>query len=185
MERALVLIKPDGMQRALVGKIITKFEDAGLKITGIKMLKADEARTRKHYYKDDVWLNEKGKRLREDNLSRGVKLKGTDKELGQQIVDRLVEEITKSPIIAMILEGNMAAEIARKIAGATEPRKADPSTIRGAYTSDSYKLAAEKDRAVRNLVHVSEEQDAEREIKIWFSEAEIYKNRRADESEMY
>lgn len=185
MERALILIKPDGMERALMGRIIAKFEDAGLKVVGLKMLKADESRMRRHYQKDDEWLAEKGAKLRQDSLLKGVKLKGTDRELGVQIVNRLVAEITRSPIVAMALEGNAAAEIARKLCGSTEPKNADPSSLRGMYASDSYKLAAEKNRAVRNLVHVSEERDAEKEIKIWFSESEIYKYKRSDEEAMY
>jgi nucleoside-diphosphate kinase len=185
MERVLVLIKPDGMERRLGGRIISRFEDAGLKIVGLKILKAEEAKTRKHYFKADEWLNEKGKMQREDLLKKGVKAKETDKELGLKIIDSLVKEIMRMPIIAIVFEGNAAAEVARKIAGSTEPRKADPSTIRGAYSSDSYALAASKNRAVRNLVHVSEPQDAENEIRIWFKDSEIYSYGTADEEAMY
>ena len=98
----------------------------------------------------------------------------------------LVNELTRSPIVAIVLEGNAAAEVARKIAGGTEPKKADPYTIRGRYSNDSYALADKKQRSVRNIVHVSEDSTiAEKEIKVWFTDKEICKYDRADEEALY
>lgn len=184
-ERVLVLIKPDGMRRALCGRIISRFEQAGLKIVAIKMFDKDEARLRKHYHKDDEWLNSKGKGFRTDNLAKGIKFKESDKELGQHIIDRVIEYMMESPLIGMVLEGNAAAEIAQKIAGPTEPKKADASTIRGGMANDSYKIAAEEDRAIYNLVHVSDPKDAEKEIKLWFSASDIHEYKRVDQDVMY
>ena len=103
-----------------------------------------------------------------------------------RIRQMLIKGLTDGPIVAFVLEGNSAAEVSRKIAGGTEPRKADPSSIRGMYASDSYSLADSKKRPVRNLVHVSENAAiAESEIKIWFSEKELHEYVRADEGSQY
>ncbi|MDE1768444.1 MAG: nucleoside-diphosphate kinase [Candidatus Micrarchaeota archaeon] len=186
MDRALVLIKPDGIERALVGKVITKFEDAGLKITAIKMVKAKKETVEKHYTDDKEWLMSVGTKAKQSAIEKGQKVTETEIEIGMRVRNALVSELTRMPIVAFVLEGNAAADVARKIGGATEPRKADPSSIRGQYASDSYALADIKKRSVRNIVHISENaQIAEKEIKVWFGSSEICSYKRADEDAMY
>ncbi len=186
MDRALVLVKPDGVERALIGSVIKRFEDAGLKVVGIKMLKPTEDVVGRHYTDDKEWLLSVGKKAKQSAIEKGQDVKETEMEIGQRIRSLLVRELTKGVVVAFVLEGNACAEAARKIAGGTEPRKADPSTIRGAYSTDSYALADAKKRPVRNIVHVSENAEiGEKEIKVWFKESELFKYRRADEEAMY
>lgn len=186
MEKVLVLIKPDGVERALVGKIIARFEDCGLKVVALKMLKPTKAMVEKHYTDDENWLVSVGLKTKQSYLEKGIEVKETEREIGMRIRQMLIKGLTDGPIVAFVLEGNSAAEISRKIAGGTEPRKADPSSIRGMYASDSYSLADSKQRPVRNLVHVSENAAiAESEIRIWFSEKELHEYTRADEESQY
>ncbi len=186
MERVLVLVKPDGMERAMVGKIFDAFESAGLKIVGLKMLQATDELVKKHYTDDESWLLSVGEKTKKSYIEKGIEVNETPREIGVRIRNMLVKEITKMPIIAAVFEGNAAADIARKIAGATEPRKADPSTIRGKYASDTYGLADKEKRPVRNLVHVSETGEiGEKEIKVWFKESELFEYGRIDWKAMY
>ncbi|MCL4375795.1 nucleoside-diphosphate kinase [Candidatus Marsarchaeota archaeon] len=186
MERALVLIKPDGIERALIGNVISKFEISGLKVVGIKMLNATKEMAGKHYAEDEEWLTSVGKKMKASYKEKGEEITEPDRAIGMRVREMLMNELIRVPIIAMVLEGNAANDVARKIAGSTEPRKADPSTIRGMYSSDTYGLADKQKRPVRNIVHVSESKEAaEKEIKVWFKESEIYKYKRADEGAMY
>ncbi len=186
MERALVLIKPDGVERALIGRVIAQFEDSGLKVAALKMLKPDDKLVSKHYTDDESWLVSVGKKTKQSYIEKGIKVTESEREIGIRVRSYLVKELTRSPIVAMVLEGNAAAEVARKIAGSTEPKRADPYTIRGRYSNDSYSLADKKQRSVRNIVHVSEDSEtAEKEIKIWFTDKEIYEYGRPDEGTIY
>lgn len=186
MDRALVLIKPDGIERALIGKIIAKFEESGLKVTAMKMVKAKKDTIEKHYTDDEEWLLSVGKKAKQSAIEKGQKVTESEREIGMRVRSLLVKELTRTPIVAFVLEGNACADVARKICGGTEPRKADPSSIRGMWSSDSYALADVKKRSVRNLVHVSENaQIAEMEIKTWFSDSEICNYKRVDEEAMY
>ena len=150
-ERTLILIKPDGVVRQLVGKILGRFEDAGLKIVGMKMAWIDEEHAGKHYQKD---IEEKhGKRVREG----------------------LIKYIREGPIIALVLEGVDAIKNTRKIVGATYPNDSAPGTIRGDFAHISKDYANSKEVNVRNLIHASsDEKDAKREIALWFSQKEIH-----------
>lgn len=176
MERALVIVKPDGIEKALVGRIIAKFQECGLRVVGIKMTRATEAMVGKHYAPDEAWLTAVGKNTKASYERRGVKVKETELQLGMKIRSLLMKELARSPIVAIVLEGESANKIARKIAGATEPKSADPSTIRGMYSTDSYEAADRENRPIRNIVHVSDSpESAEREMKVWFAPSEIYK----------
>lgn len=175
MERALVIIKPDGMEKSIVGKVITKMEECGLRVVGVKMTKASEGVVGKHYAPNEEWLLTVGKNSRAGYEKAGKKVKETDMEIGMRIRSLLMKELTRMPIIAIVFEGNSANKIARKMAGATEPKSADPSTIRGAYANDSYESADKESRPIRNIVHVSDSpESAEREIKVWFSNSELF-----------
>ncbi|VVB77098.1 Nucleoside diphosphate kinase [uncultured archaeon] len=186
MERTFVLIKPDGVQRALIGKIICKFEDAGLKLVAIKMIKASKETAGSHYADDKAWLESVGKKSIASYEAKGVKTNETALEIGNRVRNYLMDYITGGPAVAMVIEGNDAVSIVPKLVGSTAPARADPSTIRGAYASDSYDMADAKKRPVRNLIHASDSLDsANREIAIWFKPAEIAEYRRADEAVMF
>ena len=154
MEKTLVLIKPEAVQRAIVGKIITRFEDAGLKIIGMKQVWADKEFAKKHYTKDIA------------------------KRHGEKIRNQLLDYIIEGPVIAFVLEGVNAIENVRKIVGGTEPRTAPPGTIRGDFAHVSYAYADAKNIAVKNMIHASaNEKDAKNEIKLWFKNNELHSYR--------
>lgn len=180
MERALVVIKPDGMEKKIIGKVITKFEDNGLKVVGVKMAKANSALVGRHYIADEKWLSNVGKNAKAADAKRGIVTKETERQIGMRIRSYLMKELTRSPVVAIVLEGKDANKNARQIAGSTEPKSAGPSTIRGTFSTDTYKLADKEKRAIRNIVHVSDSpKSANREIKVWFKDSELF-NYRAD-----
>lgn len=150
-ERTLVLIKPDGVVRNLIGKIIMRFEDAGLKIVGMKMVWADEDFARKHYRED------------------------IEERHGKRVRDELIGYIKQGPIIAIVLEGVDAINVARKITGTTYPNEAPAGTIRGDFAHISKDYANTNEIIVRNLIHASgNSEDAKIEIPIWFKDSEMH-----------
>jgi len=185
-ERTLVIIKPDGVQRALIGEIIRRFERTGLKFTAFKFLIPAEEQCWAHYNKDNVWFEEKGNRLIKERKERGLPIEKSALEYGKDILRANIVFLTSGPVLAMVLEGNQAVGIVKKLVGATEPLTSDVGTIRGDLTLDSYALAGVDNRAVRNLVHCSDSpREAEREIKIWFKEEEIINYRLVEEQILY
>ncbi|MDP7116279.1 MAG: nucleoside-diphosphate kinase [Candidatus Woesearchaeota archaeon] len=147
IERTLILIKPDGVKRGIIGELISRFEKAGLKLAGVKMFHVDKAFAKKHY----------------------------KAHLDKEFYNGLEEMITSGPVLSVVLEGLHAVEIVRKLVGPTEPRTAPPGTIRGDYASHSYAYTDPKGIAIKNLIHASgSKKEAEQEIKLWFSENEIF-----------
>jgi len=137
MERSLVLIKPDAMNRGLAGTLLSRLERLGLKLVALKMLQMDKALAQEHYaiHRDKPFF------------------KG------------LVNYISSAPIVAAVFEGERVVEVIRKAMGATDPAKAEAGTIRGDFGLD----------IERNTIHGSDSvETAEREIKLFFSEGEIY-----------
>ncbi len=185
-ERSLVILKPDTIQRSLVGEVIKRFEQAGLKITAMKMVQAKEQQLLDHYNKDDEWYLRKGEGIVENLKSRGVEVDREPIEYGKDIIRVLVEYMTAGPVVALVVQGNQAVNVVMKLVGSTEPSTADIGTIRGDYTVDSYTHANVENRGVRNLIHCSDSVDAaEREIGLWFDETEIHKYTTAQERIMY
>ena len=185
-EKTLVLLKPDSVQRNLIGEILARFERVGLKIVGLKFLVPTKEQAHKHYVKNEEEITALGNRSIEGKKKSGVIVNDDPKELGQKIIDRLVKFLTSGPVVALVLEGNQAIKITRKIIGLTEPLMSDMGTIRGDYTLDSYVIADTGDRAVRNLVHASSNDfDSEYEIKVWFDESEIVKYKTARDAILY
>lgn len=186
IERTLLLIKPDGVQRAIIGKVITRFEDAGFKIVAIKMVHPDKKLAGRHYIADKEWFEATGGRTLQAYREKGIILKETAVEVATRIRNYLIDFLSGGPVIAIVIEGNDAISITRKIVGATEPKRADPSTIRGALSSDSYELSDRGKRPLKNVVHASEDKKtAEREIAVWFRPKELVKYSRADEDALY
>lgn len=185
-ERTLVIIKPDGVQRTLVGEIIKRIERTGLKIVGLKMEVMDESRLWKHYNKDDVWFLAKGTRIFENRKKDGLPTDKTAIEYGKGIIGVVVKYMMSSPVVMMVFEGNQAVAIVKKLVGSTEPLTSDVGTIRGDFTIDSYNISEMDGRAVRNLVHCTDNTaDAEREIGLWFDKDELIDYRLVQEEILY
>lgn len=185
-ERSFVILKPDTVQRSLVGEIIKRFEQTGLKISAMKMFMATEEQLLQHYNKDEAWFLKKGNRIIDDLKSHNMPVEKEAIEYGKDIIRTIVHYMTAAPVIGMILEGNQAVAVVTKLVGTTEPSTSDVGTIRGDYTVDSYGHSSYENRAVRNLVHQSESpQEAEREIAIWFTENEVMSYVTAQERIMY
>lgn len=173
-ERTFVILKPDTIQRSLVGDVLSRFEKSGLKTVAMKMIVATEEQCFKHYNKDDVWFEKKGTKVIENMQARGVEPTKVALEYGKDIVRALAKYMVAGPSICLILEGNKSVAVVTKLVGGTEPTTSDVGTIRGDLTVDSYDAANFDARAVRNLVHCSESpEEAQREIPIWFKENEI------------
>lgn len=185
-ERTFVILKPDTVQRSLIGEVIKRFERTGLKFTAMKMFVPKEEQLLTHYNKDDAWFLKKGNRIIEDLKSQGLPVEKDAMAYGRSIIDTIVDYMTAAPVIAMVLEGNQAVAVVTKLVGTTEPSTSDVGTIRGDYTVDSYTHSSYENRAVRNLIHCSESpEEAEREIKVWFKEEEIMNYTTAQERIMY
>lgn len=151
LERTLVLIKPDGVARGLVGRILSRFEDAGLKIIGMKMQYVSKEHALKHYDED------------------------IERRHSKKVREVLVEFLQIGPIIALVLEGVNAIENVRKIVGPTEPRTAQPGTIRGDFSHVSYEFADKMGIAIKNLIHASADKEyAAKEVNLWFKKDELH-----------
>ncbi|MCL4411338.1 nucleoside-diphosphate kinase [Candidatus Marsarchaeota archaeon] len=186
IERTLVLVKPDGVRRALIGKVISRFEDAGLKVVALKLTLPDKKLAGMHYPLDKEWYTNAWKNTKKGYDEKGLKMDETPLQLGERIRGWLMESLTGGPVVAMVVEGNDAIAAVRKIAGATAPNRADPSSIRGMYSTDSYDFSDSKKRVLRNIVHASDSTPtAEREIGVWFSSKDIASYKRSDEDVIY
>lgn len=150
IQRSLVLLKPDALDRGIVGEILTRFERVGAKIVGMKLLVSEKDTALQHYTEDLA-------------MRRGEKVR-----------EMMVSMLTSGPIVAIALEGIEIVEVVRKMIGATEPKSAAPGTIRGDYAHVSYKYADEKQVGIFNLIHASgSPEEAVVEIGVWFKPEEL------------
>jgi nucleoside-diphosphate kinase len=188
-ERTLIVIKPDGIQRSLIGEIIKRYERAGLKLVGIKMFIPTAAFIEKHYTLDPEW-----KRLTGEKNIKAYKDKGiphpvseTDPiKVSNMILGKLTSYMSSGPVIAMVWQGAHAVSIVRKITGGTEPLTSPMGTIRGDFVLDSYQMADADVRAVRNLVHASGSvKEAGDEIMHWFKKDELIDYKLFQEAILY
>ena len=155
MERTLIILKPDAMQRGIVGDIITRFERIGLKVVGAKVLHPSE----EHYY------------YHYETIGKMISRRG------QQAFDVTIEYMQTGPILAVVLEGVESVAVVRKLVGTTEPKAAEPGTIRGDYAHISFEYANAKNLSIPNLVHASGDvKEAKLEIKHWFKDNELFDN---------
>lgn len=137
IERTFVMIKPDGVQRELVGEILTRFERRSLRIAGLKMLRLTTEQAEEHY----------------------------EEHRRKPFFRLLVDFVTSSPVVAVALEGPHAIRLVRNMMGALDPEEAAPGSIRGDFTASKR----------YNIVHGSDSpESAEREIKLFFEESEIF-----------
>lgn len=153
MERTLIILKPDALQRGITGEILTRFERAGLKIVGCKMLKPDYEHYFRHY----------------ETISKMVSRRG------QEAFDVTLEMMQRGPVIALVLEGVESVSLVRKLVGTTEPKEAAPGTIRGDYAHVSFVHANSNAQGIANIIHASGDADeAKEEINHWFSDSELF-----------
>jgi nucleoside-diphosphate kinase len=175
MEKTLILIKPDAVQRGIIGEIITRFERCGLKMIGMKMVYASKELAGQHYADDEEWLTILGQKTAASYEQKGLKLGRTPLEHGRLVRQQLIEFMSMSPIVALVIEGHNAVAHVRKIVGSTSPFDAPPGTIRGDYSFETYQMADSLSRPLQNLIHASgNAQEAQREIAIWFTAEEMH-----------
>ena len=186
-ERTLVIIKPDGIQRTLIGEIIKRYERIGLKMVGIKMFIPTAELIEKHYTLDPEWRVKTGLKSIKGYTDKGQTPPHTDPlKVTAIILKNLVNYMTKGPVIAMVWQGAHAVEIVRKITGGTEPLTSPIGTIRGDYVLDSYRMSDVDSRAIRNLVHASgSPKEANDEISHWFKKEELFDYRLVVEQMLY
>jgi nucleoside-diphosphate kinase len=173
MERTLVILKPDAVQRQIVGEIITRFEKAGLKLVGLKMLQATPEMAKKHY--PDALIPIVGEKTMKDWDAYGVDYKESAEEIGKMIVEATRKFLTETPVVAFVLEGGHAVEVVRKMVGSTGPKDSLPGTIRGDYAHLSLGRASILKKGAANIVHASgNAAEAKEEIDHWFSANELF-----------
>ncbi|MFT5179945.1 MAG: nucleoside-diphosphate kinase [Candidatus Paceibacteria bacterium] len=186
-ERTFVMIKPDGIQRSLIGEIVKRIERTGLKLAALKMIVPTEEKARKHYTSNPEWVKNVGIKSIEVYKAKGKEVPTEDPlEAGEIILERLIKYITSGPVVAMVFQGVHAVPIVRKVVGSTEPLTSDVGTIRGDFVIDSYELSDIDNRSVRNLIHASGTVDeASEEIKLWFDKEEVVDYRLVSEQILY
>ena len=153
MERTLIILKPDTIQRGIIGEVITRFERAGLKIVAMKMVAPDEQQFHKHY----------------EGISNLIS------RWGEDIYNVTLHQMTETPVIAFVLEGIEAVAHVRKMVGTTDPKDSAPGTIRGDYTHITRGYTNPIGSTLPNILHASgNPEEAEQEIKLWFTDEELY-----------
>ena len=161
IEKTLVLLKPDAVQRAMTGRIISRFEDAGFKIVAAKMVWVDKEFAKKHYH--DV-----------------------AQRRGEPVLQAMLKIITSGPVLALCLEGVHAPETVRKMVGETEPRKAAPGTIRGDFAHHSFAHTDAQKKGIENLIHASaNSEEAKMEIALWFRPEELHSYKTVHEKHVF
>jgi nucleoside-diphosphate kinase len=154
-ERTLVVLKPDAVARGLAGRIIQRFEDASLKIIGMKMREMDAEFARKHYF-------------------------DLEDRMGADVYNATAAFMQRGPVIAFVVEGEDAVATVRKIVGSTYPNEAQPGSIRGDFAHQSKAVASVTGKAVANLVHASGNPgEAQYEVDLWFGKTELFEYRNA------
>ena len=186
-ERTLVIIKPDGVQRTLVGEVIGRYERVGLKLVGMKMLVPTSEHVEAHYTLDPEWRRVTGEKTIKSYKDKGLTPPSEDPlVITAAILAGLKKYMSSGPVVAMIWQGAHAVKVVRKITGGTEPLSSDVGTIRGDFVLDSYQLADTDKRAVRNVIHASgSPAEAEMEIKHWFKPEEIFSYRLIADEVLY
>lgn len=185
-EKTLVLLKPDAIQRGLIGEITARFERKGLKIVAMKMVWPTEEQASQHYHWSKEEKEKTGNRTLSAYADKGITLDKDPIEIAESVQKKLRTFITAGPIVAMVIEGAHAIQSVRSLVGKGNPQQADVGTIRADYTIESYLLADEVDRAARNLVHASDSvEEANREMAVWFNEQELVNYNLAIEQVLY
>jgi len=164
-QQTLIIIKPDGVERNLIGKIISYYEEAGLRVVKLKMMQADRDLIMQHYVEDEEYMKAIGQKSKDAGNEVDDIM-----EYGRMIVQSLRDYMTSGPVVPMVLEGEEGAiALARKVTGFTDPTQADKGTIRGDLGTDSIAKANSEGRPTQNLIHASgNPEEAAKEISLWF-----------------
>ena len=179
-QRTIVLVKPDGIERKIIGDVISRFEKVGFKLVAMKLVWVDRDHVGKHYEDKRDYMETVGQRTLDDYAKYGMdvneSLGTTDPyEIGKMIRNANMDALSSGPLVAMIWEGVDVVAAIRKMVGSTNTSQAIPGTIRGDYSVDLPILASMEKRPIRTLVHASgNPAEAEFEIKLWFHENEIF-----------
>lgn len=186
-ERTLVMVKPDGIQRGLIGEIIRRHENLGFKLVAMKTVVPTEEHIEAHYTLDPEWRRVTGEKTIAGYKSKGMTPPSNDPfEITDNILRGLKKYMTSGPVIAMVWQGAHVVKMVRKIVGGTEPLTSDVGTIRGDYVMDSYEMSDKDGRAIRNLVHASGSvEEANMEIPHWFKAEELIEYRLVQEEILY
>ena len=190
-EKTVVIVKPDGVKRGLVGEIISRVEKRGLKIIALEMMWPTKDQIDEHYPKDEKWIARIGEKTKANYEKYGYDAKkemGTDdnKKIGESVREWLIEYMTSGPVVKMVIKGIHAVDMVRKLCGNTVPALSEMGTIRGDFSVDSSVAANRGKRAIHNLIHASETLDeAKHEIEFWFAPEEIHDYKRAEEDIMF
>ena len=181
------MIKPDGVTRGLIGEIIHRVEQRGLKIIALQMVQPTKAQMDEHYPKNEAWITRIGGKTLSTNekyhIDTMAQMGTTDPfEIGKRVRGWLIDFMASAPVVKVVVEGPHAIEMIRKLAGNTMPALAEMGTIRGDYSVDSAATANREGRAVQNLVHASETpEEAAHEISHWFAPEDVHPYRRTGE----
>ncbi len=190
-EKTLVLVKPDGVKRGLIGEVVKRIERRGLKIIALKMVQVGRDHLENHFPKSEEWVERLGQKTMKTFTQYGidpVEAQGTadTKQLGKMVKESLFEYMQSGPVVALVIEGIHAIDMVRKLAGNTLPVFAEMGTIRGDYSVDSPAVANVEGRAIHNIIHASENaEEANNEIGLWFKKEELHDYKRAEEDIMF
>ena len=190
-EKTVVLIKPDGVKRGLVGEIVSRIEKRGLKIIALDMIWATKEQVDGHYPKDEKWITRLGEKTKETYKKYGFNIKkelGTEdsKKIGKMVRGWLIDFMTSGPMVKVVVKGIHAIDMVRKLCGNTMPALAEMGTIRGDFSVDSAAAANRGKRPVHNILHASETpKEAKHELAFWFSPEEIHDYKRAEDDIMF
>lgn len=190
-EKTVVLIKPDGVKRGLIGEIVSRIEKRGLKIIALDMIWATKEQIDGHCPKDEKWITRLGEKTKETYEKYGFNIKkelGTEdsKKIGKMVRGWLIDFMTSGPMVKVVVKGVHAIDMVRKLCGNTMPALAEMGTIRGDFSVDSAAVANRGKRSVHNIIHASETpEEAKHELAFWFSPEEIHDYKRAEEDIMF
>lgn len=178
-EKTYVMIKPDGVQKGLIGEVIKRFEQRDLKIVALEMFQPTKEMVDNHYPKEEAWVTRLGEKTKSTYDKYGLDMMadygtGDPKVMGPYVRGWLIDYMVSAPLVKMVVQGVHAVDIVRKIAGPTLPYLAEVGTIRGDFSIDSPVLANKEKRAIANILHASETpEEAAHEIKHWFGDIKL------------
>lgn len=186
-EKSLLIIKPDGVQRSLIGEIIKRIERVGFKLVAIKFEIPTKEKVVEHYTIDPEWILKTGEKTLKAKQDAGEDVSGFDAlTYGGAILHKLQSYMTSGPVVIMVWQGAHVVEVVRKLVGSTEPKSSDVGTIRGDFVHDSYEISNIENRSVKNVLHASScIEDAEKEMFVWFKPEEIMSYRLIAEEVLY
>jgi nucleoside-diphosphate kinase len=186
-ERTFIILKPDAIQRSLIGEIIKRCERISLKLVALKMVIPSPELVSKHYTIDPEWMRKVGEKSISKYVSKGMIPPESDPlKVGNKVLQNLIKYMSSGPVVAMVWEGAHAVPLVRKLVGATEPLTSDVGTIRGDFVLDSYEMSDSDGRSIRNVIHASGSvEEAKGEMNLWFKPEEICEYRHIQEEIIY